>query len=85
MCFKYNIAYTFYAPSSWRSIIGTYDGTRQGMKRDIQKQKAVDKINEIYGLGFVYSKTETKTKNTDDDKAEAICLGLAYIKDNNRK
>ena len=85
LCFKYNIAYTFYAPSSWRSIIGTYDGTRQGMKRDIQKQKAVDKINEIYNLGFVYSKTETKAKHTDDDKAEAICLGLAYIKDNNRK
>ena len=85
MCFKYNIAYTFYVPSSWRSIIGTYDGTRQGMKRDIQKQKAVDKTNEIYNLGFVYSKTETKTKHTDDDKAEAICLGLAYIKDNNRK
>ena len=85
LCFKYNIAYTFYAPSSWRSIIGTYDGTRQGMKRDVQKQKAVDKINELYGLDFVYNATETKTRHTDDDKAEAICLGLAYIKDTNRK
>ena len=85
LCFKYNIAYTFYTPSSWRSIIGTYDGTRQGMKRDIQKQKAVDKINELYDLDFVYNATETKTRHTDDDKAEAICLGLAYIKDNNRK
>ena len=55
------------------------------MKRDIQKQKAVDKINEIYNLGFVYSKTETKARHTDDDKAEAICLGLAYIKDNDKK
>ena len=45
----------------------------------------VDKVNEIYNLGLIYSETETKTKHTDDDKAEAICLGLAYIKDNNRK
>ena len=32
-------------------------------------------------LGFIYNATETKTRFTDDDKAEAICLGLAYIKD----
>ena len=79
LCFKHNIPYKFYAPSSWRSIIGTYDGTRQGMKREVQKQKAVDKVNEIYNLNFIYNKTETKTKHTDDDKAEAICLALAYI------
>nr|DAJ38999.1 MAG TPA: RuvC [Caudoviricetes sp.] len=79
LCFKYQIGYTFYAPSSWRSLIGTYDGTKAGMKRDVQKQKAVDKINEIYNLGFIYNKTETKSKQTDDDKAEAICLALAYI------
>ena len=54
-------------------------------KQIISVENIVDKINEIYNLGFVYSKTETKTKHTDDDKAEAICLGLAYIKDNNRK
>ena len=51
------------------------------MKREVQKQKAVDKINEVYNLGFIYNATETKTRFTDDDKAEAICLGLAYIKD----
>lgn len=84
LCFKYKIDYSFYAPSSWRSLIGTYDGTRQGMKRDIQKQRAVDKVNEIYNLDFIYNATETKTRHTDDDKAEAICLALAYIKDNKR-
>lgn len=81
LCFKYNIDFSFYAPSSWRSIVGTYDGTRQGMKRDIQKQKAVEKVNDIYNLNFVYNATETKTRFTDDDKAEAICIALAYIKD----
>lgn len=81
LCFKHNIDYYFYAPSSWRSLVGTYDGTRQGMKREVQKQRAVDKVNEIYNLEFVYNATETKTRHTDDDRAEAICLGLAYIKD----
>lgn len=84
LCFKYNIEYACYSPSSWRSIIGTYDGTRQGMKRDIQKQRAVDKVNKLYNLDFVYNATETKSRHTDDDKAEAICLGLAYIEDMRR-
>lgn len=82
LCFKYKISYHFYLPSSWRSIIGTYDGTRQGMKREIQKQRAVDKVNELYDLEFVYKASETKSERTDDDKAEAICIALAYIKDN---
>lgn len=81
LCFKYDIGYSFYAPSAWRSIIGTYDGTRKGMKRNIQKQKAVEKVNELYDLDFVYYETETKSRKTDDDKAEAICLALAYIID----
>lgn len=84
LCFRYNIEYSFYAPSAWRSIVGTYDGTREGMKREVQKQRAVDKINELYSLNFIYNATETKTRQTDDDKAEAICLGLAYIKDSSK-
>lgn len=82
LCFKYNIEYTFYLPSSWRSIIGLYDGTREGTKREIQKIKAVNKVNEVYGLNFEYYASETKQRTTDDDKAEAICLCLAYIKEN---
>lgn len=84
LCFKHNIEYSFYAPSAWRSIIGTYNGTREGMKRDIQKQKAIEKVNELYGLEFIYYASETKTRQTDDDKAEAICLALAYIEDTRR-
>ena len=51
------------------------------MKRSYQKQAAVDKVNELFGFNFIYNETETKNKLTDDDKAEAICLGLAYIKE----
>lgn len=81
LCFKYGLDYKFYAPSGWRSIVGLYDGTREGTKRDIQKQKAVDLVNSKYALGFVYNKSETKTRTTDDDMAEAICIALAYEKE----
>ena len=55
------------------------------MKRDFQKRKAVETVNSIYNLGFVYNETETKTRLTDDDKAEAILIALAYLKDGNKE
>lgn len=82
LCFEHGIGYILYNPSAWRSIIGLYNGTREGLKRDYQKQAAVNKVNELYGFNFIYNDKETKTKQTDDDKAEAICLGLAFIKEN---
>ena len=54
------------------------------MKRNNQKRKAVEMVNELFGLDFVYNETETKSKFTDDDKAEAILIALAYIKDARR-
>lgn len=82
LCFDYDIKYKLYNPSAWRSIVETYNGTREGMKRAYQKQKAVELVNEIYNLDFVYNETETKTRLTDDDKAESILIGLAYIREN---
>lgn len=82
LCFENDLSYILYNPSAWRSVVGLYNGTREGMKRDYQKQAAVNKVNEIYGFDFIYNETETKTRQTDDDKAEAICLGLAYIQEN---
>lgn len=80
LCFDKGIKYTIYNPSAWRSIVGTYDGTREGMKRNNQKRKAVEIVNELFGLDFVYNETETKSRFTDDDKAEAILIALAYLK-----
>ena len=51
------------------------------MKRDFQKRRAVEVVNEIYDLKLIYNATETKTRFTDDDKAEAILIALAYLKD----
>lgn len=85
LCFENDVNFTFYAPSSWRSKIGLYDGTRLGMKREIQKNKAIEKVNNMFDLNLVYYANETKTHQTDDDKAEAICLVLAYLKDCSEK
>ena len=70
-----------YAPSSWRSIMGLYNGTTEGTKRDYQKQAAVDFVNKLYGFDFKYYTNDTKKKQTDDDMAEAILLGLAFQKE----
>jgi len=82
VCFEQCLSCVAYAPSSWRSIVGTYSGTRDGMKRDVQKQEAVNKVNELYNLDLQYLKRDTKTLQSDDDKAEAILIARAYILEN---
>ena len=78
ICFKYNIDYSLYNPSSWRTSAGTYNGTREGMKRDFQKQKSVELANSIFGLNLNYYKTDKKGQDSDDDIAEAILLVYAH-------
>ena len=80
-CEQVNIIQTLYAPSAWRSIIGTYDGTREGMKRENQKKKAVETVNNIYGLNLNYCQNDNKSQNSDDDIAEAILIARAYMKE----
>lgn len=81
---RYNKQFILYSPTSWRSIVGTYDGTREGTKRAIQKEKAVHMVNDLYNLEFEYYENETKTKITNDDEAEAILIALAYIEEQER-
>jgi len=79
VCFEYNIESIIYSPSRWRSIVGTYDGTREGTKREIQKQKAVEIVNKKFKLDLKYYLRDTKYNISDDDVAEAILLGVAYL------
>ena len=82
VCFEQCLPYKVYLPSAWRSIVGTYDGTREGMKRDIQTQVAIDKVNEIYNLNFNYYVRDTKERQSDDDMAEAILIARAFFLEN---
>ena len=53
-------------PSSWRSVCGIEDG--RGSKREQKKQKDIAFANQTYGLSL-----------TNDDIADAICIGYAYL------
>ena len=79
VCFEQCLPWVVYAPSGWRSRMDLYDGTRAGMKRAVQKEVAVDKVNELYNLNFNYYIRDTKTKQSDDDVAEAILIARAYF------
>lgn len=81
VCGQLDLGLRLYSPTSWRSIMGTYDGTREGTKRDVQKEKAVNLANEICGLTFEYWKSDTKKHKSDDDICEAILLGMAFLKE----
>ncbi|MCI6457198.1 MAG: crossover junction endodeoxyribonuclease RuvC [Clostridium sp.] len=78
VCFEQCLPWVVYAPSSWRSVVGTYDGTREGTKREIQKQVAVDKVNKLYNLNLHYFVRDTKENQSDDDKAEAILIARSF-------
>lgn len=82
VCFEQHLPCVVYSPSGWRSVIGTYDGTRQGMKRAAQKEAAVEKVNELYNLDFNYYPRDTKKNQSDDDKAEAILIARALYLEN---
>lgn len=81
ICGQLDLGLRLYPPTSWRSVMGTYDGTREGTKRDVQKERAVNLVNGIYGLTFEYWKSDTKKHKSDDDICEAILLGLAFLKE----
>lgn len=53
-------------PSSWRSTCGIEDG--RSSKREQKKQKDIEFANRTYGLTL-----------TNDDIADAICIGHAYL------
>lgn len=53
-------------PSSWRSTCGIEDG--RSSKREQKKQKDIDFANQTYQLSL-----------TNDDIADAICIGHAFL------
>ena len=68
----------FLLPSQWRSKLGIFDGTRDGTKRDILKQKAIETANKTFGLTLNW--VSPKSARNEDDVAEAILIGWSEIK-----
>lgn len=61
-----NVQIELVYPSSWRSACGIEDG--RSSKREQKKQKDIAFANQTYGLSV-----------TNDDIADAICIGHAYL------
>ena len=72
-----NIPTEFILPSSWRSPIGLFDGTKAGTHRDEMKRKSIEKANERFGLKLKW--VSPCSKKNDDDIADAILVAYSQI------
>ncbi len=70
-CVMNNICYSVYRPTFWRSKLGFKQS--RNVKRPELKQQAKD---------YVYNKYGLKLK---EDLCDAICIGEAFIIENNKK
>lgn len=68
----------FVLPSVWRSHLGLYDGTKTGQKKDMMKQKAVEKVNQLFELNLQWVKP--KSAKNEDDIAEGILIAYSQLK-----
>lgn len=82
---NHNIPIEFVLPTTWRSNIGLFDGTKEGKKREVLKQKAIKMANEKFGLELLW--VSPNSKKNDDDIAEAIliCASMLNIVTKERK
>lgn len=78
MAFVEDYGFVMYYPSSWRKNLGFKRKCKKNPQLDFktnrlyQKYQAIEYVNNIYDLNL---------SNKDDDIAEAICIGLAYLKE----
>lgn len=73
MCVDHGTEINYVSPNTWRSGLNMYDGTQEGKKRDVLKEKAVKMANNKFGLNLVWN--GARSKKTQDDVAEAILIG----------
>lgn len=78
LCAELNLKPVFLLPSEWRKKIGAFDGTREGMKREMLKEKAILMANEIFDLNLIWA--GANSKKSQDDIAEAILIAYSQIK-----
>lgn len=71
---EFNIEITYYSPAQWRGILGINSG-----KSTDKKKKAYDYLIRKNTIDFEFIPKGVK-KN--DDIVDAICIGIAYMKEN---
>ena len=77
LCATYDIDIKFLLPVTWRKSLGLFDGTKNGLKREVLKQKAVEMANDKFHLNLKWVKKDS-VKN-QDDIAEAILIAYSQI------
>jgi Holliday junction resolvasome RuvABC endonuclease subunit len=78
LAFVNDYAFNIYMPDAWRSLLGFKKKSKKNPQpdfktnREYQKHLAIEFANEKYGLML---------GEKEDDRAEAICIGHAFMKD----
>lgn len=67
----------FVSPTSWRSMAGLFDGTKEGKKREVLKQKAIEMANDNFNLELKW--VSPSSKYNEDDIAEAILICASML------
>lgn len=67
LCDRYNTPYEIISPTTWRKMLGFKQG--RGVSRQELKEQAVSFVRNGYGIVV------------GEDICEAICIGLAHLKD----
>ena len=78
LCAAYKIKPCFLLSSKWRSDLNLFEGTRAGLQRDVLKKKAIEMVNEEFGLNLTW--VAPSSKKNDDDIAESILIAYSQIK-----
>jgi len=71
---EHDISYKIWQANAWRKLIGMPCG--RGVKREQEKEYSVEYANKHYNL---------ELKRKDDDLADALCMGTAYLIMNEKK
>ena len=77
LCAGFKLEPIFLLPNEWRHKLDMYDGTMNGLKREVLKEKAVNMANSIFGLNLKWC--GPNSKKSDDDVAEAILIAYSQI------
>lgn len=80
ICVNFDIEIEYIFPTVWRSRLNMFDGTKDGRKREVLKEKAILMANKLFNLKLEWH--GPKSKKTQDDQAEAILI--AWSKINNK-
>lgn len=77
LCGANNIKVEFISVSTWRMVVGLFDGTEKGKERDEMKVKSIQKVNELFNinLSLVFTKNGNYNPNkSDDDISDSILI-----------